>query len=389
MHRPGRGRVPFRSPRRCRRRPPLPREQVARPARARHALRYGLCRVARTPEVRVAGAFGQRLQVAPAGHPGFFGRPRFPQERAERAREGLAGRLRQGARGRMAGAAPPQPARVAGGRVARAGGRRIRRPGRQPAAARAAGPAHQHPQDQAGRRAGGLAGRGIESHSHGALALGRAPGGQALAGPLARVREWRARGAGRRLAIARTAARCQARRDGGGLLRRRRRQDPGHRRHHAQHRPPLRLRHLGAPARRAQAPPGPQRPVQRAPGGHRARARRAHQAPGRQDRPRAGGRAVFGPGHTAPQPRSEMAPDAADRGGAGGPSARHPGERGAPAQAGRATGLRHLQPAARGERRCRRDLQRRATRLRERGRRTASAGAEGARCAVLVRCPRG
>jgi formyltetrahydrofolate-dependent phosphoribosylglycinamide formyltransferase len=59
---------------------------------------------------------------------------------------------------------------------------------------------------------------------------------------------------------------ARARRDGGGLLRRRRRQDAGAGRHDAQHRAPVRLRHLRPPAGRAQAAPGAQRPVQRAPG---------------------------------------------------------------------------------------------------------------------------
>ena len=71
----------------------------------------------------------------------------------------------------------------------------------------------------------------------------------------------------------------------------------------------------GPPARRAEAAAGAQRPVQRAPGADRARARRAHQAPGRQDRPRAGRCAVLGPGHAAPQPGPEVAPVA--QGGAG------------------------------------------------------------------------
>ena len=44
-----------------------------------------------------------------------------------------------------------------------------------------------------------------------------------------------------------------------------------------------------------------------------ARARRAHQASGRQDRPRADRRALLGPGHAAPQPRSEVAAVAARR----------------------------------------------------------------------------
>jgi hypothetical protein len=80
---------------------------------------------------------------------------------------------------------------------------------------------------------------------------------------------------------------------------------------------------------RAEAAAGAQRPVQRAPGADRARARRAHQAAGRQDRPGAGRCALLGPGHAAPQPRSEVAPVAAAVAGDAGQAARHPGQRGA------------------------------------------------------------
>jgi 16S rRNA (cytosine967-C5)-methyltransferase len=48
-------------------------------------------------------------------------------------------------------------------------------------------------------------------------------------------------------------------------------------------------------------------------GADRQRARRPHQAPGRQDRPRAGRCALFGSGHPAPQPRPEVAPVAGSR----------------------------------------------------------------------------
>jgi len=60
------------------------------------------------------------------------------------------------------------------------------------------------------------------------------------------------------------AGRRQARRNGGGLLRRRRWQDTGAGRRHAQHRAPVRLRHIRASLGRAQAPHGTQRLVQRA-----------------------------------------------------------------------------------------------------------------------------
>ena len=58
---------------------------------------------------------------------------------------------------------------------------------------------------------------------------------------------------------------------------------------------------------------------------------------------------VFRPGHAAPQPRPEMAPDPANRRRPGRTAAGHPAQRGPPAQAGRAAGVRHLQPAARQE----------------------------------------
>ena len=70
-----------------------------------------------------------------------------------------------------------------------------------------------------------------------------------------------------------------------------------------------------SPPRGAEAAPGAQRPVQRAPGADRARTRRAHQAPGWQDRPRAGRCAVLGLGHAAAQPGPEVASVA--QGGAG------------------------------------------------------------------------
>ena len=152
--------------------------------------------------------------------------------------------------------------------------------------ARAAGPARQHAHRQARptcrRSSSWPASRPTPTPL---FALGPAAGRQAGADQARRFRPRRDRGAGRRLAVAGAAAGRQARRDGGRFLRRRRRQDAGHRRGHAQHRPALRLRHLGAPAGCAQAAAGAQQAVQRPSGRDRPRARRAHQAAGRQDRP--------------------------------------------------------------------------------------------------------
>ncbi len=104
--------------------------------------------------------------------------------------------------------------------------------------------------------------------------------------------------------------------------------------------------------------------TQRAPGGDRPRARRAHQAPGGQDRPGARRCALLGAGHAAPQPGPEVAPEPEAGAGDGRQTGRHPAQRGPPAQARRAPGLRHLQRAARGKRSHRRGFQRRSTGLR-------------------------
>jgi hypothetical protein len=68
---------------------------------------------------------------------------------------------------------------------------------------------------------------------------------------------------------------------------------------------------LGAPAGQPEAAAGAQQAVERASGGDRPRARRPHQAPGRQDRPRDRRRALLRPGHAAPQSGPEVAPVAA------------------------------------------------------------------------------
>ena len=60
-----------------------------------------------------------------------------------------------------------------------------------------------------------------------------------------------------------------------------------------------------------EAAAGAQRAVERASGADRPRARRPHQAPDGQDRPRPGRRTVFGARHAAPQPRPEVAAVAA------------------------------------------------------------------------------
>ena len=82
------------------------------------------------------------------------------------------------------------------------------------------------------------------------------------------------------------------------------------------------------------------------PGADRARARRAHQAAGRQDRPRARRRAVFRARHAAAQSRLEVAAiPAGDRRDAR-QAGRDPRRCFSAAETGRSTGLRDLQPAA-------------------------------------------
>ena len=101
---------------------------------------------------------------------------------------------------------------------------------------------------------------------------------------------------------------------------------------------------------------------------HRPRARRPHQAPGGQDRPRAGRRAVLRPGHAAPQSRPEVAPVGQGHRRAVRAAGRDPRERLPPAQAGRPPGLRHLQPAAPRGRGHRRGLLGRASGVQAAGR---------------------
>ena len=212
-------------------------------------------------------------------------------------------------RGRPARAPSPQPAGMAGRAAEGATRRRLLAAGREPAAAGAARPARQRARPTSGADVQKeLQAAGIKAVPTPFSPWGLRIDGKPALDQARRLRARRHRGAGRGLAAAGAAARRQARRDGGRFLRRRRRQDAGHRRLHAQHRPALRLRHLGAPARRAQAAAGAQQAVERASGRHRPRARRPHQAAGRQDRPRAGRRAVLGPGHAAAQSGPEVAP---------------------------------------------------------------------------------
>ena len=125
-------------------------------------------------------------------------------------------------------------------------------------------------------------------------------------------RDGAGRGAGRGQPAARLAARAAARRDGGRLLRRRGRQDARARHADARRRPPLRVGRVGASAwrrsRRARRAPGcPTCTRSCSSGENDARTR----APGGQDRPRAGRRAVQRLRHAAAQSRPEVAPGAA------------------------------------------------------------------------------
>ena len=277
------------------------------PARAPCAGRNHLHRAAAAPAVSAFGAKRQRAARAPAGCAGLAGQRQLLAQRADAARADLAGaglgrRPRQPAR-----QAAPQPAGLAGRPVARAAGRRLLAAGRIPGRARATGPAREHHQGQARRRARSPRCLEHPRRRHALLALGSAPAGQAGRQQAGLVHAGRHRGAGRGQPAAGAADRRQARRDGGRFLRRCRRQDAGAGGFDAQHRAPVRLRHVRAPARGAQAPAGAQRAFQRAPGADRPRARRPHQAPVGQDRPRLDRRPVLGLGHAATQSRSEMA----------------------------------------------------------------------------------
>ena len=314
LRRPGRPGPEIRSSGRPGRFPLLPRAPRVRPARARHAGRNGLHRAAQEAAVRPPVAFRQRAEGAAHGDPRLSRSARFPEERAQRHREALARQLRRRQAGRPAGAPSPQPARMAGGAAQGATGRRVLAAGARACSSRrrsTCGSTRSPTSGPTCRRSWRWPPSRPSPTPFSPWGL-RIDGKPAL-DQARRLRARRGRGAGRRLATAGPAARRQARRDGGRFLRRRRRQDAGHRRHDAQHRPALRLRHLGAPARRAQAAAGAQQALERAPRRHRPRARRAHQAPGRQDRPGAGRRALLGPGHPAAQSGPQMAAVAASR----------------------------------------------------------------------------
>ena len=149
----------------------------------------------------------------------------------------------------------------------------------------AAGLAGEHAEGQAGRRARNAATRRHQRRDHTTQCFGladrRATRGQRDSGLSRRS----VRGAGRGQPTAGVAGRCAARRDGGRLLRRRGRQDAGARRSDAQYRPPLCVRHLRPSPARVEAEVGPQRPVQRAHGADRTRARqRIKRLAGKVDR---------------------------------------------------------------------------------------------------------
>ena len=289
---------------------PAPR---ARRARAPHAGRDRLRRAAPAPAVPAPGARRQRRDGAAPGAPGLAGRAALPRAAHDDARTAMAGAWQAVDRVALPGQAAPQPARLAGRRAA---ARNSATTQFWPLvagldAAGAAGSARQHAEGQARGGAGDAARAGIDAvptpySPWGLRVAGQA--GAAQAAGCSRAAMFEVQDEGSQLlallidakrgemvvdfcagAGGKTLALGAAMRNTGRLYAF---DVSGHR--------------LAALKPRA----GAQRPVQRAPGADRARARRAHQAPGRQDRPRAGRRAVLGPGHAAPQPGPEVAPDA-------------------------------------------------------------------------------
>ena len=145
---------------------------------------------------------------------------------------------------------------------------------------------------------------------------------------------------------------AQARRDGGRLLCRRRRQDAGAGRRDAQSTGRLYAFDVNGHRLDALKPRLARSGLSNVhPAQISARARRPRQAAGGQDRPRAGRRAVFRPGHAAPQPRPEVAlVGRGHRRAAASCRPRSSSQCLSAAEAGRAPGLCHLQPAAPRER---------------------------------------
>ena len=174
----------------------------------------------------------------------------------------------------------------------------------------------------------------------------------------------RARGAGRGQPARRLPGRAAARRDGRRLLRRRGRQDAAPGIADALAGSALRVRRRRAAAREPEAASRALGAFQRPSAADRERARREDQAPRRQDRPRAGRRALHGVRNAAPQPRPQMATVGVRGRRARAQAACNP-RRGRHAREARRTPrLRDVQRAAGGERRDRRGVSRRRIRVR-------------------------
>ena len=137
----------------------------------------------------------------------------------------------------------------------------------------------------------------------------------------------------------------------------------GHGRRHEQQGPRRRHGRLEKPPRPLGPAPAPRRRAQcRAPR-HRRRQSQMAEAPGRRLRPRAGRRALHRHRHVAPKSRRPLDAQARGPRRAGAQAGRHPRCRGAPGEAGRRAGLRHLLGAAGRERAADRGLPRAPSRI--------------------------
>ena len=215
-----------------------------------------------------------------------------------------------------------------------------------------------------------LAASGIDADADAVFAARPARRGPAVARAASAARRRRARGAGRRQPARRLPRRAAAHRHGRRFLRRRRRQDAAARRADALAGPALRVRRRTSKrlanlkprlARSGLSNVHPQLLAQRA--------RHEGQAPRRQDRPRAGRRAVHRLRHAAPQSRSQVAAAGIRGRRARAQAARDPRRRRDAREARRPARLRDVQRAARGERGDRRRVSRRASGVRARRRR--------------------
>ena len=149
--------------------------------------------------------------------------------------------------------------------------------------------------------------KGFAGDRHALLAARPARRRPAVARQASVARGRPARSAGRRQPARRLSRRAAAQRHGRRLLRGRRRQDAAARRADALAGTAVCVRRRRQAPRQAQAAARALGAVERASAADRARARHEDQAPRRQDRSRAGRRAVHRLRHAAPQSRSQVA----------------------------------------------------------------------------------